>query len=213
MKRLFLAAVIAAAMMVSGSGASAQVRFGVLGGFTSSETQVKDFRTSSVSLYHAGVAVKIPLVFGFAVQPQLMYQAKGTTLDVVKTGGLQFDTKVGYLEMPVQVQWGPDLLLFRPYVFGEPFVGYGINMASKLNDNTLSTDFEDSFINRLEYGFGLGAGIEIWRLQLSAKYFWNFGPLTEEGKNLFGTFEDKVSESVTDGRSFNGISVSLALFF
>ena len=218
-KNWLLTAVAAIAVTVSGLDAGAQVRFGVLGGFTSSETKIKNMETSSVSLYHAGVALKVPLMLGFAIQPQVLYQVKGVSLDQAKLSQMQLDTKVGYVEVPVQVQWGPDLLFFRPYIFGEPFVGYALNVESKLEIPSLSTsttvrdNFEDSFINRLEYGLSLGAGIEIWRLQLSAKYFWNFGSLTTEGRTLLDAFNEAVSENVKSNDSFNGVSVSLALFF
>ena len=221
MKRWLLLAVTVIAVTVSGLGVNAQVRFGVLGGFTSSDTKIKgNFETASVSLYHAGVALKLPLVFGLELQPQILYQVKGVSLDQVSQSGLHLDTKVGYVEVPVQIQWGPDLLFFRPYVFGEPFVGYALDMELKQveSPSVLTTDrnFKNSVINRLEYGLSLGAGIEIWRLQLSAKYFWNFGHLTTEDRSLAEAFGEEVKQKF-DGlkteNSFNGVSVSLALFF
>ena len=124
--------IFAAAMLLCTVAASAQ-SFGVTAGFTSSSTDVKNFDPKSVSLYHAGVVFEIPIAGGFAIQPGIIYQMKGATLDKyaddtnnIKLSSLE--TKVGYLEVPVQIQWGPDLALFRPYVFAEPFIGYGINV-------------------------------------------------------------------------------------
>lgn len=223
MKKMFITAVAAIAVMVSGLGADAQVRFGVLGGFTSAGTKAEDLKTSSVSLYHAGVAAKIPLGLGFAVQPQLTYQVKGTALKSESTllSG-NFDMTVGYVEVPVQVQWGPDLLAFRPYVLAEPFVGYAVNtksvsaakVAGLLEADKEYTSFEDLNLNRLEYGVGLGAGIEFWRVQLSARYFWNFGQLTAgDAGNLGDKLAEHAIEAISDGKSFSGFNVSLALFF
>ena len=212
MKRLFLAAVAAVAVMASGLNAGAQVKFGVLGGFTSSSTKASDIKTESVSLYHAGVAARVALPYDFAIQPQLVYQVKGTAVD----GTVDFNMKTGYVELPVQLQWGPDLMVCRPYVLAEPFVGYAVNAKSVTSVAPIEyvvNDIKNMNLNRFEYGLGVGAGIEFWRLQLSAKYFWNFGPLTEKEKNLFDNLGDSIKESVTDSRSFNGISVSLALFF
>ena len=198
-------AVAAVAVMVSGLNASAQVRFGVLGGFTSSSTKAENINTESVSLYHAGVAAQVRLPFNLAVQPQLVYQVKGTA-------AASADTKVGYVEVPVQIQWGPDLIVCRPYVLAEPFVGYALNVKATsglANAQMVINDFKDLNLNRFEYGVGVGAGIEFWRLQLSAKYFWNFGQLSNETKEIAG----QVYDAISSGKSFSGINVSLALFF
>lgn len=213
---MFLLAVAAVAVMAFGLNAGAQIRFGVLGGLTSSSTKAAEVTLESVSLYHAGVALKVPVGLGFAIQPQVTYQVKGTALNETIAGVTGFDTKVGYLEVPVQIQWGPDLLVARPYVLAEPFVGYAVNMKSVASGSVGGvggsaefTDIEESGLNRFEYGLGVGAGIEIWRLQLSARYFWNFGELAGGGKNAMNEAWDVISA----GESFSGISVSLALLF
>ena len=213
MKRLFLMAVAAVAVMVSGLNANAQVRFGVLGGFTSSSTKAENINTESVSLYHAGVAAKVSLPYNLAIQPQLIYQVKGTAVSKSAAGvTASADTKVGYVEVPVQIQWGPDLIVCRPYVLAEPFVGYALNVKATKSIASIQTvinDFKDLNLNLFEYGVGVGAGIEFWRLQLSAKYFWNFGQLSNETKEIAG----QVYDAISGGKSFSGINVSLALFF
>lgn len=224
MKKMFLAAVAVIAAMSMGLNANAQVRLGILGGITSSDANVdvKNFDTQNVDLYHAGIAIKASLPFGFAIQPQVMYQVKGASLnevigsDNVTSGATDlansFETKVGYIEVPVQIQWGPDLMICRPYVFAEPFVGYALNL--KVNDaNDVINDFKELNMNRFEYGAGLGVGLEIWKFQLSAKYFWNFGEITGEAKDLGNTFVDSVKDAFSNKSSFSGVSATLVLFF
>ena len=54
-------------------------------------------------------------------------------------------------------------------------------------------------MKKLEYGFGVGAGIDIWKLQVSAKWFWNMGTIYRgESESL-----DKL----------HGLSVTLSIFF
>ena len=54
-------------------------------------------------------------------------------------------------------------------------------------------------MKKLEYGFGVGAGIDIWKLQVSAKWFWNMGTIYRgESESL-----DKL----------HGFSVTLSIFF
>lgn len=218
-KFVFAAAVVAA--MVFCTDASAQrynsARVGLMGGFTSSSASIKNMDSKSVSLYHVGLTAEIPLFGGFAIQPGLLYQVKGMSADKFNSSSISeslgsFETKVGYLEVPVQVQWGLDLLAFRPYVFAEPFVGFRLGqstkgeVADKLKDN-----LKDN-LKKVEYGLGVGAGVDVWRLQLSVKYFWNFGKIYDKDGNV-GPIGDTVKDAVNNGNNFNGVMVSAAFFF
>lgn len=224
MKRFFLFVAVLATF--TGISANAQTaRFGVFAGFTSSNSSVKNFDSKSVSLYQAGVACNIPIAVGFAVQPALVYQVKGASLDKMAETGFEaslqsLKTEVGFLELPVQIQWGPDLLAFRPYVFAEPFIGIGVN--TKNTSTTIESikenvnDFSKSALNRLEYGLGVGAGLEVWKVQLSVRYFWNFGTLYKEGdsaSDTANTVAQTVKAAFKDNKNFNGITASLAFFF
>lgn len=212
-----IVAALAAALAFC-TNASAQryssAHVGVTGGFTSSSTSIKNVDNKSVSLYHVGLTAQIPLFAGFAIQPSVLYQVKGLSADkwgsseISETLGA-FETKVGYIEVPVQIQWGPDLLAFRPYVFAEPFVGYRLGQKAT---GELADKLKDS-LKKLEYGLSVGAGIDVWKLQLSVKYFWNFGDLYEKGGNLVDAVGDKVKDAVNNGNNFNGIMASVAFFF
>lgn len=222
-KFVFAAAVVAA--MVFCTDASAQrynsARVGLMGGFTSSSTSIKDADSKSVSLYHIGVTAEIPLLGGFAIQPGLLYQVKGMSADKFNSSTFSesigsLETKVGYLEVPVQVQWGLDLLAFRPYVFAEPFVGFRLGQSTKGEAaDKLKDNLKDN-LKKVEYGLGVGAGVDVWRLQLSVKYFWNFGKIYDKDGNvgpIGETVSDKVKDAVNNGNNFNGVMVSAAFFF
>ena len=119
------------------------IHYGVVGGFTSSGTNIKDFSPKHIALYHAGITAKFNLGIGFAIQPSLIYQVKGVKLSDMQLGDEfvhQFDYKLGYLELPVNIQWGPDLMAFRPYAFVEPFIGYAVNndLIEKIKRTKLS---------------------------------------------------------------------------
>lgn len=215
-KTLIVAAIVAALAFCTNASAQrySSAHVGVMGGFTSSSTSIKNVDNKSVSLYHVGLTAQIPLFAGLAIQPSVLYQVKGLSADkwgsseISETLGA-FETKVGYIEVPVQIQWGPDLLAFRPYVFAEPFVGYRLGQKAT---GELADKLKDS-LKKLEYGLGVGAGIDVWKLQLSVKYFWNFGDLYEKGGNLVDAVGDKVKDAVNNGNNFNGIMASVAFFF
>ena len=223
MRRFFLSVI--AIVAVTSMTANAQiVRFGVQGGFTSSNSTVKNFDTKSVSLYQLGMALNFPIAAGFAIQPALVYQMKGTSLDKAIDAGFissfrSLETKVGFLELPVQIQWGPDLVAFRPYVFAEPFIGIGINTENTVTTiNSIRTNTKDvakSAQKRLEYGLGIGAGLEFWKIQVSARYFWNFGSLYN-GDSSFDNSNmvaNVVKTAFKENKNFSGVTASVVLFF
>lgn len=194
MKKTFFAA-IAACILLFCAGESAMYakhNVGVIGGCTFS-TGFKDIKSSTLTQYHAGLAFKFKLPLGFAIQPSILYQVKGSKFEDIS------NINIGYLEVPVSVQWGPDLIICRPFVEFAPFVGYGLN-----NNIKNWTD-----LNRWEYGVGLGAGIDIWRFQINARYNWNFGSLA---KANISEAADAVVDSFKD-KNFGGVTLSLAFYF
>ena len=195
--------IIALAAVLVAFSASAQV--GIVGGITSGSAKLKDVDVKNATQYHIGVAYKLPLVMGFAIQPELLYDVKGSNFDVSS-----MDYKNGYLELGAQVQWGLDLSVARPYVFAEPFLGYAI--TGSIGDTKLSGD-DWKGINRLEYGVGLGFGVELIKhVQVSAKYFWNMGNLYNEDGSIQSSIIKTVTSTVKDG-NVSGIAISAALLF
>ena len=188
--------------------------FGVIGGATF--TGIKDISPELATGYHAGLTYKFHLPLGFAVQPSLLYNMKSSLVEGALADLASFDYKMGYLELPVSFQWGPDLLLFRPFLDVSPFVGYALNnefTASTPSAQRLSLNFSNKWddINRLEYGLGLGGGLEIWKIQVVCRYNWNFGPLFETSDTVTAVSEG-IRSKFTD-ENFGGVTLSVALLF
>ena len=119
-----------------------------------------------------------------------------------------FKLKTGFVEVPVGIQWGPDLLAFRPYVFAEPFIGYQISSSD--SGNATFNDWTKQAKNKFEYGFGLGGGLEITsHIQLSVQWFKNLGAMFGDNvKSAEATWND-----VKDVKNFQGVKFSLAILF
>ena len=209
MKKLAVLLVAAASLLFA---ANAHAQFGIIGGLTSSNANMKTVDdVKAVNLYHAGLTYKFDLGLGFAIQPSVLYQVKGAkTGDLKQENSLDsFELKTGFIEIPVGFQWGPDLVAFRPYLFAEPFIGYAITAADKY-DGTVkeaAKTWADNARNKMEYGFGLGAGVEIARhFPVSAQYFSNLGKVFkgEEGSSSVQSLKDV---------KFQGVKVSLAILF
>lgn len=217
MKKLAIA-IAAAFVAVS---ASAQV--GVVAGITSTSTDFKEAwaNAKEVTNYHVGATLKLPLPLGFAIQPSIIYNVKGATLEDTATSGnlKEVDMKTGLLEGLVQAQWGINIAgVVRPYGFVEPFVGYAINNDVKLTNFTGENSKEewDNVKNRLEYGIGVGFGVEILQhLQVSVRKYWNIGELYNEDGAAITSFKDALNqgaETVENGK-VGGIMASVAFLF
>jgi len=206
MKRLIVAA---AALLLS---VSAFAQFGVIGGLTSSSTNISsafyDFKTKTINQYHFGITYKFGGERLLAVQPSLIYNVKGANLYAVDgIGGFSVDMKTGFLELPVQVQIGANLgRIVRLYGIAEPFIGYAITNEAKSEGERLTG--WDNIKSRFEYGIGLGAGVELFsHFQVAVRYFWNLGSIYG-AQYSFG----KITRTVTDSKC-SGITLSAAVLF
>ena len=212
----FLVAVLATASV-------AHAQFGIIGGFTSSKTSIDTKNISEnfkgVSLFHAGIAYKVKLPLGFAIQPALTYEMKGANLEQVKSineGLSSLSTKAGYIQLGAGIQWGIDLLVDRPFLLVQPFFGYQVTGSEKLNVLNASGEEYNNFFktakNKLEYGFELGGGVEVVKhIQVSVVWFKNLGYLydgdkiTDVGAAVIGAYKDT--------KNYSGIKVSVGIFF
>ena len=191
--------------------------FGITGG--ASFVSLKEVSPSLTTGYHAGLTYKVDLPFGFAIQPSLLYHMKGSVVEDAYENGSALDLKTGYLELPVSFQWGPDLILFRPFLDVTPFVGYGLNntMAGYSADSNTIYEVKNQWdvLNRLEYGLGLGVGIDIWKLQVIGRYNWNFGALLDADGKLpeMENVLTNIKSSVFKGNNFGGMTLSVAFLF
>ena len=146
MKRIFAIALLCVVALLSSPQANA-MKYGVIGGAAFPGKGSTDSQT----VWSAGGTVQMKLPLGFSVQPSL-----------VCSFGSQ-----NSLNLPVSLQWGPDLLLLRPFLDVAPYVGYGFSGHGDVR-----------------YGVGVGGGLDIWRLQVSCRYNWG---LEDSVSNYRGT--------------------------
>lgn len=202
MKRILT--LVAAAMMLFSVQASAGGKFGITGGVNFNSAKIKDVKLDAQAGWNVGLAYNLDLPLGFSLQPSLVYSQKGALVGIDNANVKQ---TVGSLNLPVSVQWGPDLLVARPFVDVTPYVGY--SLVNKAEGNILGVSTGDKGKNAFEYGLGVGAGLDVWKLQVIVRYNWNFGVL--------GSLKDFTNINLGDLKSeneaFGGISVHLAFFF
>ena len=191
MKKLLTVIVVALASVTL-----AHAQFGIVAGYNSSSTKIKDaandFKTAS--MWHAGIAYKIP-IGPLAIQPSLTYTMKGTNIDNVQY-------KTGYVEASAGIQLGLDLLVARPFVVAEPFIGYQVyGNEQAVKDVT----------NKLEYGFGIGIGADVLNhLQLRVEWYKNLGYLS---KTASAADAGNAALDVLKKSNYQGIKITAGFFF
>ena len=187
-----------AMLLLGGITASAQTRWGVVGGLNFNTSKLKEIQVKAKTGWSAGATCLFDLPLGFSLQPSLVYHQKGADIND------EVSQTMGYVELPVSVQWGPDLLIFRPFLDATPYVGYALSYES----TDPNVGWKD--LNRFEYGLGIGGGINVWRLQFIARYNWTFGSLYGfEWKDVLPNIKDM---SVVN-ENFGGVTLSLAFLF
>lgn len=209
MRKFIAICVVTVLSLVFASTADAG-RFGVKAG---ANVTSMDFRAGvpPVLGYSAGLTWQWNLPLGFAIQPDLLYHVKASRLSEITadTFGL------GYVELPVNIQWGLRFAQQNIRVFAQasPFIGYAVTQSvdiapvsrgDEIVDGVLSSSGLDKWanINRFSYGAGLGLGVQLWALQITAQYTWNLGQLVNIRDTQLSDFND---------RNFGGYVISVAL--
>ena len=177
-------------------GLSAQTHFGIKGGLNFDNMKIKnipDVSVKNATGWHAGVAMQAKLALGFVFQPELLYSVKSIGLNGLssKNSTVNFN----YIELPLNLQWGVDLIILRPFVMASPYLSYLLGTNGKPQ--------EWSGVKNIDYGFGAGFGVDIWKLQVTGKWNWGFGKLGEIKHN----------DISVNANNLKGFQLSLGLLF
>lgn len=224
MKKIFtLIVAFVASIMV------ANAQFGIIAGVQKESTAIdkENFAANfeNINLYHVGMAFKLPLPFGFAVQPELLYQMKGADLtetynaavagEDLSEKGAEFSTKDGFAELGLGIQWGLDIVAFRPFVFAKPFVGYRLTGEENFSEiGEISDEEIENAKSRLEFGYSVGAGLEfLEHFQLSLEYFNNLGKMFNEGEFDADAKKEAILAGYKDLENYGGIKLTFAFLF
>lgn len=226
MKRIIALCVVA--LMAAALATTADAgRFGIKGGVNVNSLDFNGGNTPGALGYSAGLTWQWDLPLWLSLQPELMYHVKATSL-----AGVEDQLGFGYVEVPVNIQWGPRLANRNVRIFAQatPFVGYAvaqtgntssvldeyrdaINLAGQLGMDVSGLENLDKAsaavnqwtdINRWSYGCGLGVGVQLWALQVTAQYLWNFGQLSKDVE---------LSKELFSDSNFGGYNITVALMF
>ena len=187
MKTLFKVFGIALAISLFAlAPARAQNGLGIKAGiYTGQLSDLKNYDMHNNLGYQFGVLYKISLPAGFAVQPELLYVSRKSKLEGVFVGAENTKDKydLQYLQVPVSIQWGPNLMLVRPYVQVVPYFNFLIG-----KDFSNGADFGD--LHKANSGIGIGAGLDVWKLQISGRYNWDFKKMGNDDSTTYSSYKE-----------------------
>jgi len=185
---------------------TASAQFGIKGGLTANSLDLSvytsdgEITNTTKTTFHAGVFYKLPLSQWFTLQPELLYVQKkqGLRVEDYSTSKVtNLEGKFDYIQLPVNVQFGLNLVVARPFIFASPFIGYAVSVADA------PYGYKASDFNRFAYGVGMGAGVDIWKLQFTIKYGWDF---QKNGSSSMTPAEYRNAKN-------RGLDISLGFFF
>ncbi len=207
MKRLLISVV--ALFMIFSVQASAQARLGVIAGMNFNTSKFTDISVKSKAGWNAGLSCLVDLPLGFSVQPSLVYSQKSASITS------EISQNMGFVELPLSVQWGPDLLVLRPFIDVTPYIGYAVSNRTRISNEIIDAKIKGKNWEgkeRFEYGLGLGGGLNVWKFQIIARYCWNFGSLYNNSTwdDIKGHLKDDLN---VESKNFGGVTLSLAFFF
>ncbi len=141
MKTIKISFLLALVTMVATS-VQAQVSFGIRGGVNFSNINGKDasddkLKNKLLPGFNAGVNVEIPVADEFYVQPGLLFSTKGT-----KWEDSDVKSNIGYIELPINFLYKPELGAGKMLLGVGPYVAYGVTGKVSDGDNSKSMKFK-----------------------------------------------------------------------
>lgn len=231
MRKIYLFTTIGLLSAISSFG---QVLFGIQGSGQSTNIAVTapvggQQIVSDLSAYlkpkygfRAGLMADIPITDNLSLRPQLLYSAKGTTLDLSSLlGGLgsvdksvfQAPISYNFIELPIQAMYGLDAGPGRVVLGAGPYVGYLLNANVTFSGDTQDVDLAGA--KRLDLGAQASIGYELpMGITASVYYAHGFTNLSsDQGVSSSGGATPSLSINGAGTANTRAFGLTLGFFF
>lgn len=194
---------LATLCLIAGSAAFAQVRFGIKAGVNMADMKYepKDQTNgtpdaNSLTSFHAGVIVDLPLASVVSIQPGLMLTGKGSKIKY--TGVVDGTQKINplYVEVPINILFKPTIGTNTKFYIGAgPYIAAGVGGKASFSGNFADVDIykdhnlkfgngNDDDLKATDIGGNVLAGFEFSNgLLLGAQYGMSFTNNAPGGDN------------------------------
>jgi len=198
-KKFFLVLLVAG---LTASFAQAQFTFGARAGFNLTNISQKidgkkaegDMKPKYKPGFQIGVVGEYAISEYFAIQPGILFATHGNKINWSQTypslGKQEFkgSANINYLQIPVNAQYKLDLGGNALLLQAGPYFGFALSGKSKsettFNGETEKNDLDLKFgskeeeINPLDFGLGLGVGLQINAIQIGLGYKFGLANLS-----------------------------------
>ncbi|HEY4110742.1 porin family protein [Puia sp.] len=163
---------------ISFATAHAQVQFGLKGGANFSTQTGSDAGDSRTLFnFNAGAFLRLPVVPGFGIQPELVYSAQGAAYHV---GGVDDNFHANYLNIPILFKWSHRA---GPYFETGPQIGFLLSAKEHVQGN--SFDDKESY-KSADFAWVFGVGYKIPRSPVGIDFRYNIGLSNVEDRDATG---------------------------
>jgi hypothetical protein len=192
MKKLFLVLMVVTLVSVS---ASAQLSIGAKAGLNLANFGADAEDTKVKPSFHVGGYLNLPVSESFSIQPELLFNVMGAKVSEEETYSdpdfgnitekMQYNTSLAYISIPVLAKYS--LGTFN--IHAGPQIGFLASAKTKYEytveyDGGSDSDSGDEDIkdevNGLDLGLTVGAGVDIGKLNLSARYYAGLGNIMKD---------------------------------
>lgn len=207
MKKVFASLLLTMLLALPSAAQKVSFHMGVQGGVTLDKltSAVETFKGGMLPGWHAGLTFDLKLPAYFSIQPSVNFQQSRSKVlvdDVMDPVNMNSNL----INVPVAIQWGPDLGLVRLFAQLVPYVDFAVGGGYKLADEQGNVTWQSTskYLQTAQFGVGVGGGLEVWRIQISARYNWGLGDWrTMTQSNPFKNM----------GSNRRGVTVTLAYMF
>ena len=175
----FLKIVLVSCLLIIAANAQAQMKFGPVAGVNFSKMTLIyggiSIDPQMLVGFHLGGLAEIPLSDNFVLQPAILYSAKGSSysLDI---GEATYEMSMGpnFIEVPIYFAYKFELESVGLFLKAGPYGAYAVGGQGKADDEEdWDLEFgegEDKDMKPLDFGLGIGGGVDFNNLIISLQY-------------------------------------------
>jgi len=203
MKRVFIA-LTALLLLFANCREVSATGFVIKGGLNFPSLDLKNLNSFDIKAntgWHAGIGYQTGSAAGFSFQPELNFVRN--TIKISETNTTE-SLSTNMLQLVPNIQWGIDLIICKPFIFAAPYAALNLSTDAQYQQGSAMEQFKET-IKKLDWGVGVGAGLNIWKFQVTGKYSWSFGNVVDFSQYM---------ESLKDIKFSNGafiLSIALVL--
>lgn len=170
--------------------ANAQINLGVLGGLNLAKINVdppmEEIELSNRIGIGIGVVLDTSISKNFKLRVEPMYLQKGVEFETDEApGGVNYQFKSAYLEIPVMIKYTFDAKKIKPYLIAGPTIGFCLSAKKNISWDSQHRDIDiKEGTESVDIGLGFGAGLNVPigsnSIFLEARYVFGLTNVNEE---------------------------------